>query len=418
MLIKLNVLALTSSEATNQELTHFLSEMEDTDAHVRPLLPGKLDARIDASTQADVVIVEAGNDNGMDLAADIETFNATLPEHVVVYVIGDVSNADLLRRLMRAGVRDMLVRPVVQQDLANALAGILSDKRARAMARGENVISVCAFMNAKGGSGATTLAVNAAAALATRYKARVALIDFDMQFGSCALMLDLAPLNNMSDALRQADRIDRVLLKTLMTRHASGVHVLASPSNPDADASIDPHIVRRIINAAASEYNIVIVDLPRVMAPWTIEAMRAATTSFLVVQNNLGTIRDARLLGDHLLRSGVDTRRIDLINNRAMSKAPSVSIDQLKETLKRKKAHRIRNDYPAAVTAADQGIPVHKADPFSNLATDIDNLVDYIWETHGHGKAQPQQHHHLDGIFKNKTGIFGKLFGKKSTGQP
>ena len=69
-----------------------------------------------------------------------------------------------------------------------------------------------------------------ACALAARHKAKVALIDFDMQFGDCALLLDTTPQNNVGDALRQADRIDAVLLKTMMTEHAGGVHLLASPA--------------------------------------------------------------------------------------------------------------------------------------------------------------------------------------------
>lgn len=407
MLIKLNVLALTTDEGTGKDLAAILAGMEGVVLHSRSLTAGQLTTSIDATTNADVMILES---DGSDLeqATEVETFTASLPESVATFVVGDASNSALLRRLMRAGVRDVLARPVVRQDVINAITAVLSEKRARAMARGENVMSICAFLNAKGGSGATLLAVNMAASLAARHKARVALLDFDMQFGECALMLDLAPQNNMGDALRQADRIDGFLLKALMTEHAGGVHVLAAPSSPSAAINLDAHAVRRVIDAAASEYDIVILDLPRVVAPWTIEALRAATTTFLVVQNNLSTIRDARLLGDHLPRAGIDSRRIQLINNRAMAKTPSVSIEQMKKTLKYDKVHRIRNDYKTAAAAGDQGLPVHKVDPHSHLSTDIDNLADHIWEAHGHGAIEKKQKH-----LTKKDVLIEKFFGAK-----
>lgn len=401
MLIKLNILAFTSSDDTAKDLASILSGVDGMALHGRKLGRGSLTADIDATTKADVLIVESDGSD-LDLATEIEDYVGKLPAGVVALVLGDASNPALLRRLMRAGVKDVLARPVVRQDLLNALTGLLSDKRERAMANGENVSSVCVFMNAKGGAGATTVAVNVAAALAQRHRARVALIDFDMQFGDCALSLDLAAKNNVSDALAQADRIDPVLLKALMTEHACGVHVLASPASLTAAHDADPHAIRRLIEVAAQSYDIVVVDLPRVMAGWTLEAVRASTTTFLVIQNNLATIRDARMLVDHLPRMGIDARRIELVNNRAMAKAPSVTIEQLKDTLKHEKLHRVRNDFKTASAAEDQGIPVGKVDALSDLAKDIDHMADYIWESHGHGTT------------KSKESLFARFFGSKN----
>jgi len=154
MLIKLNVLALTTNEDTGKDLAAILAGMEGVVLHSRPLVAGQLTTSIDATTHADVMILESDGSN-MELATEVETFTASLPESVATFVVGDAANSALLRRLMRAGVRDVLARPVVRQDLINAITAVLSEKRAQAMARGENVMSICAFLNAKGGSGAT-----------------------------------------------------------------------------------------------------------------------------------------------------------------------------------------------------------------------------------------------------------------------
>lgn len=387
MLIKLNILAYTSSEATSRDLAAALSGVEGMELRVRKLDPAALGAEFEPGVPADVVLLESDGKN-TDAMPAVETFVAALPADIAAFVLGDASDPDALRRLMRAGVRDVLARPLVRQEVLTALTAMLSAKRTRAVARGENVTSTCTFIDAKGGGGSTMLAVNTACSLAVRHKARVALIDFDMQFGKCALQLDLQPQTNVSDALRQADRIDSVLLKALMVAHASGVTLLAAPANLTTPVDSDAHAVRRLIDTAAADYDVVIVNLPRVIAPWSLEAMRASTTVFLVIQNSLATIRDARLIVDHLPRAGIDARRVELINNRAMAKGPSVSIEQLKTTLKHEKVHRVRNDFEAAQACSDQGVPLYKSAPRSDLAKDIDHLADYIWEAHGHGKVR------------------------------
>lgn len=404
MLTKLNILAFTTADATAKDLAASLSGVDGMELHARKLAPGALSTTISEKLEADVLVIE---NDGADLerAAEIEEFVGKLPANVVALVLGDTSNPTLLRRLMRAGVKDVLALPVVRQELVGALTGMLSDKRERAMANGESVSSVTVFLNAKGGTGSTTLAVNVAAALAQRHKAKVLLIDLDMQFGDCAMSLDLTPQNNVSDALAQADRLDPVLLKALVTEHAGGLRVLAAPASLNARPDAEAHAIRRLLEAATQAYDLVIVDLPRVMAGWTLEAVKASTTTFLVIQNNLATIRDARMIVDHLPRMGVDAHRIELVNNRAMSKAPSVTIEQLKETLKHEKLHRVRNDFKTASAAEDQGMPVGKVDPHSELSKDIDHLADYIWESHGHGGP------------KTKESLFSRFFGAKANNE-
>lgn len=401
MLIKLNILALVADKATGDDLAKNLSGVAGINLVPRVMRGDELSPVIESGSRADVVFVEV-DPRDTAMVDRVEAFATANAASCATFVIGDAANAELLRRLMRAGVRDVLARPLDRQETVNAVTVLLSEKRDRAMANGQNVSSVCTFFNAKGGSGATMLAVNVACALAERHKAKVALLDFDLQFGDCAMYLDLAAQNNAGDALRQSDRVDGVFLKALMTEHGTGVHVLAAPGSLQASPDLNAQAVRRIIDAASSVYDIVIVDLPRVISPWTVEAMKASTTTFLVVQNNLSTIRDARLLVDSLPRFGIEAQRIELVNNRAMAKAPSVSIDQLKQTLKHEKVHRVRNDYETAVAAEDQGVPVGKVSARSDLTKDIEHLAEYIWVAHGHA-----------GSGKKEPGFLEKFFGPK-----
>ena len=117
----------------------------------------------------------------------------------------------------------------------------------------------------------------------------------------------------------------------------------------------------------------------------------------LVCQNSLETIRNAKVILDNLSLIGVSLTNVELINNRAMAKSSSVTIDKLKSTLGKERIHRVRNDYAAAVSAQDQGLPVASIDKKSDMTKDILALAEYILHAHR-------------GDSKKRQGFFAKLF--------
>ncbi|MFP5430481.1 MAG: CpaE family protein [Gammaproteobacteria bacterium] len=376
----LNIFALTRSEKTSKDVSAFLDGVDGlvTKVSLQPdgvTLP-------DESALPDVLLYEVTDPTQAELTL-LESFIAAHRASTTVLAIGTTSDTELLRRLMRAGVRDVVPSPLVRQEIVTICTNLLSDKRAREAEQSGAIHAVCAFMDAKGGSGATTIAVNVAAMLAQERKLNVCLIDFDLGFGACAHMLDLKPTSFLTDAVQQSDRLDTVFLKALMTTHSSGLHVLASPASPASDTRVlTDDIVKKIIGIAAELYDVVIVDLPRDTSPWAMEVVRASTRGFVVMQNTLAIIRDVKLLLDYMPHAGIDMRKIELINNRAMAKSQSVSIDQLKQALGRDRIHRVRNDYHTALAAADQGMPVFKVAGNSELTEDVRHLASDIWQTH------------------------------------
>lgn len=314
---------------------------------------------------------------------------------MVTYQDGDIST---IRRLMRAGIKDVFPQPIVRAELMQAATVALSEKRKRIKSALGGKGGVTAFINAKGGTGATTLAVNVAHTLATKHKADVALVDLDIQFGSAALQLDLHPTSNVLEALLQPERIDPVFIKALMTHHESGLDVLASPADLSPIVKIDPTSVTRVLSATAELYDYVVVDVPRIYTDWTLAALKFADPIMLVVENNLPTVRDAKLLLDRLSHEGVSFANIELVNNRAMSKEASVTIEGLKETLGKEKIRRVRNDFKTAIHAQDTGKPVHDVSSSSHLYKDVAAIAAYIVEQHQVGNT------------KAKKGIFSRLF--------
>ena len=106
---------------------------------------------------------------------------------------------------MRAGVREYIERPTTTTDLLEAFVRLTATRRkpGRESSRGK----VFTIVNAKGGSGATTVAVNLALALQSIHHS-TALVDL-APLGHCALHLNLKPTFTVSDAIANLHRWTR-----------------------------------------------------------------------------------------------------------------------------------------------------------------------------------------------------------------
>ena len=105
---------------------------------------------------------------------------------------------------------------------------------------------------------------------------RVALVDLDLQFGVAAMCLDVNPHANVFDALGSHQRIDPVFVQALMTQHESGLHILVSPGEIAPITDINEEAVSKLMESLVESYDFVVLDMPRMLTPWTVAALRWA----------------------------------------------------------------------------------------------------------------------------------------------
>lgn len=151
----------------------------------------------------------------------------------------------------RAGAIDYITKPVHPQDLAARIASVLERTHAEQVENGPSIIAIA---GAKGGVGATTLAVNVAAALAAQH--RTLLIDLEAS-GTDALHLGLEPQHGLADLIElESGPNDPAALEQVITLHVGGLQLIAA-----ADAAIDPARVGLILNHAAALCEVCVLDL-------------------------------------------------------------------------------------------------------------------------------------------------------------
>src|ERR1700723_2625529 len=177
--------------------------------------------RVRAATP-DVILVDIPGDNPAVAMRAIELLHQELPESAV-FAIGTLDQPQVIVSAMRAGAREFIERPTTTSDLLEAFVRLATAQRhvQKEGPRGK----VFSVVNAKGGSGATTVAVNLALPLQSAH-GNPALVDL-APIGHTALHLNLKPLFTLADAIRNLHRMDSSLLESFMTRHSGGLQLMA-----------------------------------------------------------------------------------------------------------------------------------------------------------------------------------------------
>jgi pilus assembly protein CpaE len=231
-------------------------------------------------------------------------------------VAAPAASAEDLRRLFRAGAADVLCGVVTCESLSSALREVLQAPAEQ----GAPTSGVVCVIQAGGGAGATTVALNLAACLAQgggprgSVARRTAMLDLDLQFGDADVALDLQPRSTIVDALRSRERVDPRFLESIMTEHASGLKLLAAPPSVIPLDALDAGFALSLAEHAASGFERTIIDLPAAITDWTLLLLRRADLIVLVTPPTVaGAVRAGRLL-DSLKASGVDRPVLLVIN--------------------------------------------------------------------------------------------------------
>ncbi|WP_332656390.1 AAA family ATPase [Brevundimonas sp.] len=214
-----------------------------------------------------------------------------------VVVIGATNDILLFRELMRRGVSEYLVAPLQPLQLIAAIGGLFSDPAQPFVGRS------IAFVGARGGAGASSVAHNTAYAMSERIGANTVIVDYDLPFGTAGLDFNQDPLNGVADALSQPDRLDPVLLDRMMVRCTDKLSLFAAPATLDVDWDISPEAFEEVTTQIRSTAPFVVLDLPHLWSGWMRRTLIAADEVVVVATPDLASLRNAKNMID-LIRQG------------------------------------------------------------------------------------------------------------------
>jgi pilus assembly protein CpaE len=237
----------------------------------------------------------------MDLARDI---GVRYP-HVGLVLIVRERTPEVLRAALQAGFRDVLSVPLAFEELQSGLRGaaawshavkerIASEGSEEDLVAGGTMIAVA---GAKGGVGTTTTAVRLALEAARSGANRaVCLVDFDLQAGDVAIMLDLSHRRSVFDLFEVAEEITPRQLEETLYAHPSGLRVLLAPSDGEQAEEVRAGVARQILGAIKFRFDIVIVDVGTVVTEGNAVAIEMADEVLAVTTPDVPALRAANRL--------------------------------------------------------------------------------------------------------------------------
>ena len=373
---KIKILIADDIAATRENVRKLL------EFHPEAALVGQAASAEEAIAQAkelqpDIILMDI-NMPGMDGITATEILSAELPTAGIV-IMSVQGEKEYLRRAMIAGAKDYLIKPFSGDELLQAIKQVYTNEQRRKKVvplepRSQEPGKIITVFSTKGGIGKTTISTNLAVALAAKSRAKVGLVDADLQFGDVGLFLNLLPKATIADLVRDADNLDEKLLNSYMTASETGVKVLPAPLRPEqADLITGSHLTA-ILKLMRSMYQYTIVDTAPSFNDTMLSVLDASDQVFVVAAMDLPTIKNVKLCLEIMESLGYGQDKIKLILNRANSES-GMHVEEVAETLRYPFTATLPSDGKTVVASVNKGIPFVIGSPDAPISQNIFELA-------------------------------------------
>ncbi len=290
----------------------------------------------------------------------------------VVLVTANPAETGLLA--MRAGVRDM----VAPEASVGEFRDVITRNRRVAGSQGAEewrgrVVTVA---SPKGGVGKTTITTNLAVGLARFAPDSVVLVDLDIHFGDVATALNLMAEYSLPDAVRAGLGGDPLAVKPYLTRHETGLWVVAGSDSPADAESVSPAGVASLIRALATTFAFVVIDTAPGLDEETLSALDATDVLVLVAGLDVPGVRGLRKEIDTLGQLQLPLEARYVVLNFA-DNSRGLTLADVEASIQTKVDHVLPSSKMVPVSV-NQGIPLLQSQVKDPVAREINALVSRI----------------------------------------
>jgi len=289
----------------------------------------------------DVVFLhdELGPLPAIDFAREL---SSSFPDVGLVLLVRE-ETTDLLRAALGAGVRAVLQIPVAFEaldtatrdaaDWSRSVRGRLDGAQAEREGLGGIGGAMIAVAGAKGGVGASTVAVHLALALAHgRRTGSVCLADLDLQAGDLRLLLDLPYRRSILDLVGLGDDLSGRQVDETVYAHNSGLRVLLAPELGEQGEDVPAAAARQVLGALKFRHEVVIVDVGAVITAASALAIELADQVLVVTTPDVPSLRAANRARGLWERLQIRGTGVTAVINRA-SKDSEIQPEMVRRTL-------------------------------------------------------------------------------------
>lgn len=327
-------------------------------------------------------------------ASVLSTVERTLSNRsdVGVVLVADELSTTILQLALRSGVKDVLTLQGDTLQIVEAIervsVGLTSGGAPTAAGQpvggipaggdnGDGSARVTTVFSTKGGSGKSVIATNLAVVLAEQSEGPVCLVDADLQFGDVAVMMKLAPVHTVVDAVSNIDHLDTQLLESLLATHEpSGLRILPAPLEPAFADQIGANDMITMIHILRRFCSHVVIDTPAYLNDVVLGLVEESDDVLLVAGMDIPNIKNVKIGLQTLRLLNTPMEKLRLVLNRANSKV-KLDIGGVERTLQVSAEALIPSDV-VVPQSVNKGVPFVLSHPKSGVAKSIRALAESL----------------------------------------
>lgn len=293
-------------------------------------------------------------------------------------VVGTMEDPHRILESLHAGADDYLDE---HGDLAAQLESALKRCKPTSAAPAVHgrliaVTSVC------GGCGGSIIAENVAAVISNRFGS-CGLLDFDIEKGDQATLLNVTPRHSVADLCHKQDTLDENMLKQSFCSHDCGVQLLAAPNGRAEIQQVNAQGLAKVLEVARSTMPFVVVDYPEFREHPGVEMLGAADVVLSVFRMDFIALRNLHRRLEAWDELAIQPKSVRLVANRC-GQQKELSAGMIESALSKKIDAFVPEDAAQVNLSVNCGIPVVVEAPKSTFSQAINQLVDGL----GLGGAQ------------------------------
>jgi pilus assembly protein CpaE len=348
----------------------------------------------DASELEFLAIALDEEDEG-DLSVISEIIRAAKLRNIKVLLIAEGVSPASLHGLLREGGDEFVPYPLPEGELAQAIDRVLAPSQPAAVApemqnklkpTGDRNGVVIPVQGMAGGTGATTLAVNLAWELANiddENPPRVCILDLDFQFGSVSTYLDLPRRESVFEMLQDTESMDSESFMHSLLSYEQKLQVLTAPTDLIPMDLVDPADIQRIIEMARTNFDYVVIDMPKTMVEWSETVLHAAHVYFATLELDMRSAQNTLRIKRALQGEQLPFEKLRFVLNRAPKFTDlngKSRIKRLAESLGISIDLQLPDGGKAVPQNADHGVPMAESIHKNPLRKEIAKLAKSVHE--------------------------------------